>query len=406
MRLPYRQKGDFSIFNQIETATKSLISKMKRAKTEITEQNVKTKTKKRVFTTVTSVYMAMTVAFVSVFDVFGAYEFNDEAEKETIQATLVTQRTVSLTIPNSMGSSSVIVGDTESLENLIEGYEVYVDGEPAGIVSVRGKTNLESHFSQLLAEHDTDREAEIYQEVSYKKGLFDAVDVVTSNTILSLYKFEVAEVEEITDREVIPFETVYENSDELYIGKSKVSVAGVNGEKTTVTKVYYLDGKEVSRNTSSSITKKAVNKVVLKGTKEIPPLSSAQIEAVGGVAFPLGDADCYVSSDFGYRSFDDSFHDGIDYAADYGTPVYSAMSGKVIFAGWDNTGYGNYIIIEHADGYKTAYAHLSEIVVSKGDVISAGKCIGAVGSTGYSTGNHLHFSMLLNNQFINPAQFY
>ncbi len=373
---------------------------MKLAKTEITKHA----TKKSIITTVTAVAMAGAVATMSVCDAFG-YEISDENAKETVTATVVTEKSVFLTVPTQL-SSSPIVEATESLDEIVEGYKVVVDSEVRGIVSERGKTKIEKHLSQLLAEYETDGKAEIYQEVTFEKGLFDAVSIVTSNTILSQNEFDVVEIKKITDKETIPFETVYEDSNKLGIGKTMVSVEGVDGVKTTVTEIRYLNGEEILREVVSETTTEAVNEVILNGTRRIPQLSSAQIEAVGGFAFPLGDASYYVSSDFGYRSFDNSFHDGIDYAADYGTPVYAAMSGKVVFAGWDNTGYGNYVVIEHANGYKTGYAHLAEIVVSVGDDIPAGKCVGGVGSTGYSTGNHLHFSVRINGDFTNPTQFY
>lgn len=373
---------------------------MKLAKTEITKHA----TKKSIITTFTAVAMAGTVATLSVCDAFG-YEISDENAMETVTATVVTEKNVFLTVPTQL-SSTPIVGATESLDEIIEGYQVVVDGEVKGVVSERGKVKIEEHFSQLLEEFTTDGEAKIYQNVSFEKGLFDAVSVVTSNTILSQNEFDVIEIKKVTDKKTIPFETVYEDTNKLGIGKTMVSVEGVDGVKATVTEIRYVNGKEVSREVVSEKTKKPVNKVVLNGTRRIPQLSSAQIEATGGFAFPLGDANYYVSSDFGYRTFDNSFHDGIDYAADYGTPVYAAMSGKVVFAGWDNTGYGNYVVIEHANGYKTGYAHLAEIVVSVGDDVPAGKCVGAVGSTGYSTGNHLHFSVRINGDFTNPTQFY
>lgn len=97
-------------------------------------------------------------------------------------------------------------------------------------------------------------------------------------------------------------------------------------------------------------------------------------------------------------------HKGIDIANRTGTPVSATASGLVIFAGWDG-GYGNKIVIYHMDKYTTVYAHLSNIGVSVGDEVKQGQVIGKVGSTGHSTGSHLHYEVYVNNQPQNPKDF-
>jgi len=86
-------------------------------------------------------------------------------------------------------------------------------------------------------------------------------------------------------------------------------------------------------------------------------------------------------------------HPGIDIAAGLGSPIYASDTGVVVFAGWSTRGYGNLIIIDHGNGWQTAYAHLSQIGVGCGGGVFQGQVIGAAGSTGNSTGSHLHFEM-------------
>ena len=116
----------------------------------------------------------------------------------------------------------------------------------------------------------------------------------------------------------------------------------------------------------------------------------------------------YISSDFGSRSnpfdgYSSDYHPGIDIAANYGTPIYASAAGYVQRAGWYG-GYGKYIKISHDYGYATAYGHLSSIEISAGDYVSKGQIIGYVGSTGYSTGPHLHFEVLLYGEQVNPRR--
>lgn len=114
----------------------------------------------------------------------------------------------------------------------------------------------------------------------------------------------------------------------------------------------------------------------------------------------------YISSRFGWRSSpftgERSYHGGIDMACAAGTPVYAALLGTVTTAGWSDI-YGNYVIITHYSGYKSLYGHMSKLNVKKGQFVSTGTKIGEVGSTGLSTGPHLHFTVYKNGKSVNPA---
>lgn len=94
-------------------------------------------------------------------------------------------------------------------------------------------------------------------------------------------------------------------------------------------------------------------------------------------------------------------HRGVDFGAAYGSSIRAARAGQVISAGYDDSGYGNLVLIEHEDGVVTAYAHMSKILV-RGGRVSAGEVIGRVGSTGHSTGPHLHFEVRVGGRAINP----
>jgi len=97
-------------------------------------------------------------------------------------------------------------------------------------------------------------------------------------------------------------------------------------------------------------------------------------------------------------------HVAIDIAVPTGTQVHSTMAGKVVYAGWNDQGYGNLVIVENGP-YQTYYAHLSKVPVSVGQSVSAGSTIGLSGSTGNSTGPHVHYEVRLNKEQINPAPF-
>lgn len=150
-------------------------------------------------------------------------------------------------------------------------------------------------------------------------------------------------------------------------------------------------------------------------TKDLANLSAVELMkfySVGGnadlgdVGLPLPSRSYYISSPFGDRELNGAQqnHKGVDLAAAYGTQVYAVKDGTAQVPGYSNS-YGNYVTITHEGGTKTRYAHMSSVVVSDGQEVTAGQVIGYVGSTGDSTGNHLHFEVINpSGQRIDPMQ--
>ena len=116
----------------------------------------------------------------------------------------------------------------------------------------------------------------------------------------------------------------------------------------------------------------------------------------------------WISSDFGYRTSpftgQREFHKGIDISGRVGTPVYAPAKGKIIFAGVDG-GYGRTLVTNHGSGIVTRYAHLHRIAVKKGQDVARGELIGYMGSSGRSTGPHLHYEIRLNGVCVNPMRY-
>jgi murein DD-endopeptidase MepM/ murein hydrolase activator NlpD len=143
---------------------------------------------------------------------------------------------------------------------------------------------------------------------------------------------------------------------------------------------------------------------------EIPPLAAATLylpdvqpdrPVFNGYGWP---AQGVITSHYGWRW--GRMHSGIDIAGPIGTPIVAAADGVVITSEWHSGGYGNLVEIEHPDGSITLYGHNSEIRVSVGEVVKQGQLIALMGSTGYSTGPHLHFEVLLPGQgAVNPSAY-
>jgi murein DD-endopeptidase MepM/ murein hydrolase activator NlpD len=123
----------------------------------------------------------------------------------------------------------------------------------------------------------------------------------------------------------------------------------------------------------------------------------------GGMRWPL--SGFRITTYFGGRGAFQRYHTGIDLAAPYGTPIVAAKSGQVEVAGWSSFGYGFHVVLDHGGGVETLYAHMSRIAVRPGQWVEAGDLIGYVGSTGWSTGPHLHFEVRVNGVPRNPLAY-
>ena len=140
------------------------------------------------------------------------------------------------------------------------------------------------------------------------------------------------------------------------------------------------------------------------------PLSDAPFIGADGFCSPIGESwRSVVTSEFGWRK--DPFtgkgagHTGIDLGMPKGTPIRAALTGTVYLVRYSTTGYGYHVMIDHGGGFVTLYAHCSKLLVAEGQQVQAGDIIAEVGSTGRSTGNHLHFEVRINGEKQNPRSY-
>ncbi|MCA1054913.1 M23 family metallopeptidase [Rossellomorea aquimaris] len=203
----------------------------------------------------------------------------------------------------------------------------------------------------------------------------------------TIVKKEVNKIEKVAyDKEVI-------EDSSMNKGDTKVKQEGVDGEKSVTFTATEVNGSQTEKDIKEEKElKKPVKYIVIKGTKETPSRGS------GSFAWPTNGG--YISSKQGQRW--GKMHKGIDIARPSNKTIKSVDNGVVVSAGWDDGGYGNKVVIDHQNGYKTIYAHLSSISVSAGQTIGRGEKIGIMGSTGESTGVHLHIEVYKNGSLINP----
>lgn len=186
-------------------------------------------------------------------------------------------------------------------------------------------------------------------------------------------------------------EVVYDNT--MPKGEKKVVTPGVNGTEYVKKDVVSINGDEVSENIyEQKVLKEPVAEVVKVGTKPNGRGTGSFIRPTYGT----------LSSRYGTRW--NRQHQGVDIAASTGTAIYAADDGVVEYSGWEG-GYGYLVKINHKNGYVTYYGHCSKLLVKQGQIVEKGDLIAKVGSTGRSTGPHLHFEVRLNGVPQNPNNY-
>lgn len=216
------------------------------------------------------------------------------------------------------------------------------------------------------------------------------------NLVVPVPVLSVKTVEEVTKEEEFNAEEVVVENNNEYKTYEKVITEGQPGKRKVTSEITKVNGFEESRkDTKTEVITEPVARKVERGTLQTPPK-----RALGSFIYPVSGR---LSSGYGARW--GRTHKGIDLACSKGTPIYASDGGTVEFSGWNSGGYGNLIIINHGNGYSTYYGHNSQNVVSAGEKVYQGQLIGYVGSTGDSTGNHVHFEIRSGGTAKNPLNY-
>lgn len=283
---------------------------------------------------------------------------------------------------------SEITSPEKVLEVISEGKEEVkihkvVEGE--SFWTIAHNNNLSVSELQNLNPGITPTRLQIGQEISLTK-LEPLVSVVVTK--------------EVTVEETIKHSTEYKENSSLLKGENKVITKGTDGKKQVTYEIKEANGSTIEKTVLNEVVvAEPVTEVVSKGTGTIK-ISSRSANSSGVLAWPLSNNK--ITSPYGTRSR--GFHSGIDLAAKTGTSVYASAGGKVVLASW-YYGYGNCIVIDHGNGIKTRYAHLSAYKVKVGETVSRGQLIALSGNTGNSTGPHLHYEVIVNGSTKNPVNY-
>lgn len=387
-----------------------------------------------------------------------AEEISEKSISDTINTTVV-NRSVSFEEPYELFDKLVGTDDI----SLVSSVGIYIDNEFIGAVidDEEIKVQLDKKLEEIKSDPSV-KDAVYKKSIEYREGNYATSMVVDTENILeyinggtqkSYYTVEagdsliyIAEQHNITFEELmamnpeitdpdlcvigtqlavacdldnmpvivtktiqetvsVPYETMTVDTDSLFVGESEVLIDGVCGEAVNTVDIRYEGETEVERTiVSSNVTKEPVAEMLAVGTKQctnvaVPSSTETVLNGNGQFMWPVNGG--YISDTF----ISDRNHKGLDIAAAGGTAIYAAAAGTVIAAGWNTGGYGYFVMIDHGDGYATLYAHMSKVIATNGATVNCGDLIGEVGTTGDSTGNHLHFEVRYNNVCQNPANY-
>lgn len=360
---------------------------------------------------------------------------------------------------NSQQLADVIISASDA--DFVEAYGVYVNDKFVGAVT--SVDEIKNTTAKLLAKLKTDNPSEkvsFVDDIQYKKGLYLENGIVPEKTIVdkfsgqkqvdAYYTIVAGDAPSLIAQKVgipyadlknlnpdiekncfvgdqvlinkatpylsvkvtrdenydvtIPYNTNKVNDSTIWEGNTRTLVSGQNGSKNVSAKVTIVDGVEESRViTNSVVTKEPVDAKIAVGTKSTKAPVDQISASGGGFMWPVGGGYNYISSGFGYRRY--GWHRGIDIASNGSyLPIYASQGGTVVEAGWRSS-YGYTILIDHGNGVQTRYAHLSQIKISYGQHVNKGDRIGIMGSTGNSTGVHLHFEVISYGTNLNPSNY-
>ena len=286
--------------------------------------------------------------------------------------------------------------------------EVKIAGETVGYVA--DKAEFEKKVDNILNKQEESKLFTVIDNMpEYKLKLTDKSEKTNEDIILAkledeavtTYKLYAVTVDgkektilaslEEAEKIVDEMTKKYENKIKLDIGIADVITTKKKGVSTV--KVATAD------------VNKVIKTAVKKKEKEEAKQREIKSHTVQGVYLKTTPVSGIITSRFGNReSIRTRGHTGIDIAAPAGTPIKATADGKITFSGYSG-GYGYVVKISHGNGIQTYYGHCSKLYVSTGEKVKAGDVIAAVGSTGNSTGNHLHFEVRVNGQEVNPQKY-
>lgn len=293
---------------------------------------------------------------------------------------------------------------TASSNQIMRAVGIRINGELVGMVE-DGQA-IQNLLTEHLAMYDdgTHESVDFLYPIEQIPGVYftdsvsdtqSVMDALESSDLLSVKTMDTIEY-----NETVEYTTETVESDQYDKGVRFVSQRGYNGTQHVVARETRVNGEVIAIDPLEvTVTKEMQPRIVTVGTRK-PAYTAGSVVGDGTMIFPVPNLS-YITTRFGQGL---PAHRGIDLCAPAGTPVLAVDGGVVIEAG-SHWSWGNYVLIDHGNGYTTRYAHCTAIMVAPGSAVSSGQQIGTVGRTGVASGNHVHFELTSGGRLIDPAPY-
>ena len=372
--------------------------------------------------------VALLIAFAliaSVLAVGVSYVFaaNEQAQIDASEKKVQEQQNKIKDINNKQ---ALTAENIEALKKETVGIQSQIDAKNAELAETQAK--LDATQAQLAqAKKESKEQYEAYKErfrvmcedgttstlalIFSSKSLMDLVNNLEVAKEISNYDKKIHDEMKQKEKEISDISTEIEaikktqEAEKAVLAQQKASLDSKQAELERVKKTLMSDAAAAQRIIDEEIRKQNALKAQMSGV-----LSQGSGTVSNGYFLWPTPSCTYITSHFAPQRVNPVTgklrpHTGTDIGAQYGANIIAAAGGTVRFAGW-NGGYGNCAIIDHGGGVSTLYAHMSSLLVSAGQYVSGGDLVGRVGSTGNSTGPHLHFEVLINGTAVNPMQYF
>lgn len=390
---------DFAKYSNKQPSKKAYSVKYKREFQPISKNFLKNKAAFGAMTAcITGVFAVM-----AIFPVAGVNASASVSEQTTgyalsENATNPQAHTLTNVFGNKESDTNISAFSSENINTGIVG--LYIDGEFLGAVIEEYALyqGLEEYINEVKADYDSNTTVEYANNIEVTSGNFEGKDILSINELLEKAKkiLDIAVTTDVVSEREIPYETETQYDDTETTDYREVTQNGKNGVESVTYRAKFVNGEEVeSVEVSSKVITEPVKEIVTEGTAE---------STTGTFAWPVPNTH-NVTSYYGYRW--GTIHAGIDISNGVtDEAIVASDSGTVTWAGWDDSGYGYYVIIDHGNGYSTLYGHCNSVYVSQGEYVSQGQTIAGMGNTGFSTGTHLHFEIRNGSEKLDPMEFF
>ncbi|WP_349410884.1 M23 family metallopeptidase [Pseudalkalibacillus sp. SCS-8] len=316
---------------------------------------------------------------------------SDKSGEQKEEKKSVEDETFSVSFDNEVQ----ITSEKVSIDDLIDQEKAMERFKKGTLKKTSHKVKEDDTIESIVEKYDITREElfELNPDLSELTKLKEGEKLIVKE-----YKpfAKVVVKERVTKEHKIAYDSEVKEDDTMPKGESKISQKGKDGKKSVQYEITSVNGEVTDKNVvAEEVLSEPVTEIKIKGTKVIPSRGTGSFHwpTVGG----------YISSHKGQRW--GRQHKGIDIARPSNRAILAVDNGTVVSAGFNSGGYGNRIIINHNNGFKSVYAHLASMNVSVGQTVKKGQKIGVMGSTGHSTGVHLHFELYKNGALLNPLKY-